>query len=87
MENVIVKIIQPAIAVFIGAILLGISVYSTASIIFAVEAIVRETLEELYPCSQFHEPGRLRTICDHRQMRNDSWYKSKKVNTHGLDNP
>jgi hypothetical protein len=81
-----VKIIKPAIAVIIGATLLGISVWSTGSILFAVEAIVRGTLEELYPCSQFHEPGRLRTLCD-RQVRNDLWHISKKVDMHGLDHP
>ena len=41
-----VKIIKPAIAVFVGALLLGISAYSVVSIIIAVGTTVRECVNE-----------------------------------------
>ena len=41
-----VKIIKPAIAVFVGALLLGISVYSVVSIMIAVGTTVGECVNE-----------------------------------------
>ena len=41
-----VKIIKPAIAVFVGVLLLGISVYSVVSIIIAVGTIACECVNE-----------------------------------------
>lgn len=52
-----VKIIKPAIAVFVGALLLGISVYSVVSIIIGVGTTVLEYVSDgwrNFPHPQFY---------------------------------
>ena len=52
-----VKMIKPAIAVFVGTLLLGISVYSVVSIIIAVGTIVLECVNDgwrNFPHPQFY---------------------------------